>query len=62
MAIKPNQSDYDVIDQNPLTSSVFNYGSRSSTPFPPPPNSFMITEITEDIMITESGDFMITEF
>ena len=62
MAVKENDSEYDVNTNNPLTASLFNYNSRHSSPFPPPPNFFMITEITLEIMITESGDFMITEF
>ncbi len=62
MSIKPTHSDFDEIKENPLTFSKFNYGTNSSSPFPPPPNSFMITEITEDFMITEGGDFMVTEF
>ena len=62
MAIKENDERYGVISENPIAFSVFNYGSNSQSPFPPPPNSFMITEITEENMITESGDFMITEF
>lgn len=62
MGIKANNQEYDVVNDNPLVFSLFNFGSNSTSVFPPPPNSFMITEILEEFMITESGDFMITEF
>ncbi len=63
MAIKENNSLYDVIDDNPLTNSLFNYGANSGGLVPPPGSSFMITEITEDFMEMElSTDLMITEF
>lgn len=62
MAVKENDQDYDAINNNPTTHSLFNYSGGGRGVFPPPGSSFMITEITEDFMITESGDFMITEF
>lgn len=62
MAIKENNSDYDVVNTNPITTSLFNYTGGSNGAFPPPGSSFMITEITEDDMITETDDFMVTEF
>lgn len=63
MAIKENSTEYDAINDNPLVFSLFNYGSNSSGLFPPPPNSFMITEIAGDFMQMElSTDLMITEF
>ena len=62
MAIKTNNTRYDVEQENPLVDSLFNYGFSSSSIKPIPENKYMITEITEDLMITESGDLMITEF
>lgn len=63
MAIKENNSEFDVQHQNPLVASLFNYNSRSSSPFPPPGSSFMITEIAGDFMQMElTTDLMITEF
>lgn len=62
MAIKENSTAYDIVNDNPLVFSLFNYNSNSTSVFPPPPNFFMITEILGDFMITEAGDFMITEF
>lgn len=62
MAIKANDTEYDVIKNNPLTTSLFNYGANSGSNVPPPESFHMITEITEEPMITESGDYMITEF
>ncbi len=62
MGIKANDQEYDVINDNPINFSLFNHGSNSTGLFPPSTNDFMITEITEEFMITESGDFMITEF
>ena len=62
MAIKPNNTRYDVESENPLVDSLYNYGFSASSVNPLPENKYMITEITEDRMITESGDYMITEF
>lgn len=63
MAIKPNTSEYDAVNDNPLIASLFNYSSGSTSLFPPPGSSFMITEIAEDFMQMElTTDLMITEF
>ena len=62
MGIKANNQDDDVINDNPINFSLFNHGNNHGGFFPPRISGFMITEITEDFMITESGDFMITEF
>lgn len=61
MSIKPSQSKYDTLGETPLNNSRYNQTVTDNTVSPPPPYSFMITEVTEDIMIAESGDFMITE-
>lgn len=63
MGIKANNQEYDVVNDNPLAFSLFNFGSNSTSLFPPPPNKFMITEIAGDFMQMElSTDLMITEF
>lgn len=62
MAIKENKQSYDTINDNPIVSSLYNYGHNSGDLNPPPGSSFMITEITEDFMEMElSTDLMITE-
>lgn len=60
MAIKENESDYDAINTNAMTSSVFNYSGGSKSGLSPLGRDLMITE-SGDFMITESGDFMLTE-
>lgn len=60
MGLKYNQSTYDSINENQMIDSPYYQSVNSNTPFPPPPNFFMILE-TGEFMISEAGDFMITE-
>jgi hypothetical protein len=60
MTVKYNQSRYDMLD-SPMTDSFFSQGYTEMSLAPPPGSQFMITEVTSEIMISESGDYMITE-
>ena len=40
MAIKENNTDWDVISDNPVNFSLFNYGRDTRSPFTPPPGNF----------------------
>lgn len=48
-------------DENPLVKSVFVRSWNDDIIVPPPGTNLMITEVTEDIMISEGGSQMITE-
>jgi hypothetical protein len=61
MTTKYNQTSYDNIDQPPTTDSPYYKTNKNDTGNGPSGSSNMITEITEFSMISESGDFMITE-
>ena len=60
MGLKYNQSVFDAINENRIIDDSYNQSVSSNTPYPPPPDFFMILE-TGEFMISEAGDFMITE-
>ena len=49
------------VSNNPLIKSLFVRTFDVAGFTPPPSGSYIITEITEDDIITETGDKMITE-
>lgn len=52
--------DYNSFIQGVITGLELGRSPKGRTP-PVPSNDYMITEIDEDRMITESGDYMVTE-